>query len=118
MGNPTLIKEGTAESAITKYSIVKPGAADGLYAQASADTDALCGVWDSGFDVNPGETLGVVKAGIADVEYGGAVARGALLTSDANGCAITATTGRVIGIAEVSGVAGDIGQILIAPGVI
>ena len=42
---------------------------------------------------------------------------GALLTADGDGKAVTAADGnRVIGIAEVSGVAGDIGQVLLAPG--
>ena len=42
---------------------------------------------------------------------------GALLTADADGKAVTAADGnRVIGIAEVSGAAGDIGQVLLAPG--
>ena len=57
------------------------------------------------------------RAGIADIEFGGNVARGALLTADADGKAVTAADGnRVIGIAEVSGAAGDIGQVLLAPG--
>ena len=57
------------------------------------------------------------RAGIAAIEFGGNVARGALLTADADGKAVTAADGnRVIGIAEVSGAAGDIGQVLLAPG--
>ena len=57
---------------------------------------------------------------IADVVLGGAVTRGDLLTSDANGAAITATAAagtniRVIGIALVSGVAGDIIPVLLNP---
>ena len=64
----------------------------------------------------------MVKSGIADVEFGGAVTRGAAVTSDANGKAVAAAPAagsnvRIIGFAEVSAVAGDIGPILVAPGV-
>ncbi len=122
MGNPTLIKEGTAEAGITKCRIVKFGAADGGYIQAAAATDFLAGVYGESFDVVTGERLGVTKQGIADVEYGGAVTRGQPLTSDANGKAVTAAPAagsnvRIIGFAEVSGVAGDIGQVWLEPGV-
>lgn len=60
----------------------------------------------------------MVFSGIAEVEYGGNVTRGDLLTSDANGKAIATTTAgnRIIGIAMASGVSGDIGLALINPG--
>lgn len=121
MGNPTLIKEGTAEGAITKYRIVKFGASDGGYVQAAAAADALAGVYGENFDVVSGERLGVVKAGIADVEFGAAVTRGQPLTSDANGRAVPAAPAaganvRLIGFAEVSGVSGDVGQVWVEPG--
>lgn len=121
MGNPTLIKEGTAEGAITKYRIVKFGASDGGYVQAAAATDYLAGVYSENFDVASGERLGVVKAGIADVEFGGTVTRGQPLTADANGKAVAAAPAagsnvRLIGFAEVSAVAGDVGQVWVEPG--
>lgn len=121
MGNPTLIKEGTAEGAITKCRIVKFGANDGGYLQAAAAADFLVGVYSESFDVASGERLGVTKQGIADVEFGGVVTRGAPLTSDANGKAVVAAPAaganvRIIGFAEVSGVAGDIGQVWVEPG--
>ena len=41
-----------------------------------------------------------------------------MLTADANGKAVEAAAGnRVVGVAEVTGVSGDIGQVLISPGV-
>lgn len=121
MGNPTLIKEGTAEAAVTKYRIVKFGATDGGYVQSAAAGDFHAGVYGENFDVANGERLGVIKQGIADVEYGGAVTRGAPLTSDANGKAVVAAPAaganvRIIGFAEVSGVAGDIGPVWVEPG--
>ena len=51
-----------------------------------------------------------------EVEYGGTVAAGDLLTSDAQGRAVIAspasgTNARIVGIAEYSGALGDIGVI-------
>lgn len=121
MGNVVLNKAGTAEAAIAAYRIVKFGAADGGYLQAAAATDSLVGVCES---IGPasGERLDVVKVGLADVEFGGAVTRGGPVTADASGKAVAAAPAagsnvRIIGFAEVSAVAGDIGPILVAPGV-
>ena len=111
----------TASGAIGAYLIVKPGASDGTIAAASAAGDALMGVNES-VPVVDGERVDVVKAGIADVLFGGTVTRGDPITADANGKAVKAApdsgvTARLIGFAEVSAVAGDIGPVLIAPGV-
>jgi hypothetical protein len=62
-----------------------------------------------------------VFAGIAYVKLGGTVARGDILTSDTNGNAITAapaagTNNRTIGIARVSGVVGDVAEVMLALG--
>ncbi|MFO1404663.1 MAG: capsid cement protein [Azonexus sp.] len=121
MANPLLNKNYLAEAAISPYRIVKPGTSDGNILQGAAATDFLMGVCES---VGPalGERCDVVKSGIADVEFGGAVTRGAAVTSDANGKAVAAAPAagsnvRIIGFAEVSAVAGDIGPILVAPGV-
>lgn len=120
MANVILNRAGTAEGAIAAYRIVKPGAADGGYLQAAAATDFLMGVCES---VGPasGERLDVVKAGIADVEFGGTVTRGGPVTSDASGRAVAAAPGaganvRIIGFAEVSAVVGDIAAVWIEPG--
>lgn len=116
-----LLKNYTAEAAAAAFRIAKHGSADGQVLQAAAATDALLGVYDS---VAPaaGERVDVVKAGIADVEYGGVVTRGAPLTSDASGRAVVAAPAagsnvRIIGFAEVAGVLGDIGSVHIALGV-
>ena len=116
----TSFRNYTAEAAIAAHRIVKPGATDGSVLQAAAATDALIGVTE-GLAPEAGERVDTVKSGIADVEYGGAVTRGQLLTADADGKAVAAAPAaganvRIIGVAEVSGVAGDIGQVLIAPG--
>lgn len=121
MANSLLNKNYTAGAAISPYRIVKVGANDGEVLQAAAATDYLMGVCES---VGPasGERCDIVKAGLADVEFGGAVARGKPVTSDADGKAVEAAPAagsnvRIIGFAEVSAVAGDIAAIQIAPGV-
>lgn len=120
MANVVLNRAGVAEGAIAAYRIVKFGAADGGYLQAAAATDYLAGVCES---VGPasGERLDVIKAGIADIEFGGTVTRGQPVTSDANGKAVAAAPAagsnvRIIGFAEVSAVAGDIAAVWIEPG--
>lgn len=121
MANTLLNRNYTAGGAIAAYRIVKAGANDGEVLQAAAATDFLMGVCES---VGPasGERCDIVKAGVADVEFGGAVTRGGPVTSDASGKAVAAAPGagsnvRLIGFAEVSAVSGDIAAVLIAPGV-
>jgi len=136
--NPTLIKNVKAGAAVVKHRIVKFGADDDHMVQGAAATDLLMAVADELGASAAEKRLDVVVAGIADVEYGGTVTRGDPLTSDAVGKAIkstrhthtentnatyvqNATTGvgtaeRIIGHAYVSAVAGDIGPMLISPG--
>jgi hypothetical protein len=123
MRNEGLIKNYTADGAIGAYRIVKFGSADGNVAQASAATDLLIGVTGRVTAEAANERVDVIRSGIAEVEYGGNVTRGKKLTANADGKAIEAAPSdgdnvQVIGIAEVSGVSGDIGSLLIAPGVI
>lgn len=117
MARMILNTNGSAEAAIPAYTIVKPGATDGSWVPAAAATDLMGGVSES-VAAASGERVDVARVGIADVLYGGTVTRGQKLTSDASGRAVTAVSGNhVIGTAEVSGVVGDIGSVLIAPGV-
>lgn len=116
--NPLLTKTYTADGDVAQHRIVKTSAA-GKVAQAADPEDALYGVSDE-LGADDGERVDVVVVGIADVEYGGAVAAGDLLTSDANGKAVEAgaagETHRVIGTACVAGVAGDIGCVILDRG--
>jgi hypothetical protein len=121
MRNELLNKNYTAEGAIPAYRLVKFGAADGGILVAAAATDKLIGVNDRIAFAVVGDRGDIVRMGIAEVEYGGTVAAGDLLTSDASGRAIVAAAAagsnvRIIGIAEVAGVLGDIGSMLIDPG--
>ncbi len=118
---PILTENFTAGAAIAPYRICKPGAADGAALQAAANTDAMDGVSDSLGAAAAGDRVDIHTMGVVEVEYGGTVTRGGQLTSDADGKAIAAAPGagvnmRVIGLARVSGVAGDICLVRLAPG--
>src|SRR6266704_4296307 len=88
--------------------------------QAAAVGDKLLGVsTDIAAAIN--ERCDIILAGSATILFGGPVARGDLLTSDASGRAVTAApaggvNNRIIGIAMVSGVVGDIGQMIVSQG--
>lgn len=119
MRNEGLQKTLIAGAAVAKNRIVKFGASDTAAVQAAAATDLLIGVSDN-LGASSGEPFDVIIDGIALVQYGGNVTRGDLLTSDADGKAIAAApaataSARVIGVAMVSGVSGDIGSVRIAP---
>lgn len=120
MANQILMKNYISPGAIAAYRIVKMGSNDGEVVQASAAADLLMGV-NGEIGSASGERVDIHKMGIARIEFGGTVARGAAVTSDANGKAVTAAPAaganvRIIGFAEVSGVSGDIADVLIAPG--
>lgn len=113
------VRTYTAGAAIAARRIVK-FSADYTVIQAAAATDAAVGVADLAA-VAAGDRVDVSREGIVPVEYGGTVTRGDLLTSDASGRAVTAApaagvNNRIIGIAEVSGVVGDIGSVLLSIG--
>lgn len=122
MNIPGLTKAYLATAIIAAYRIVKYDAVDGAVIQSTSATDLHAGVTTK-VPAAVGEHADVIKGGLADIEYGGAVTRGNPLTSDAVGRAVVAApaagvNNRIIGSAEVSGVLGDIGQVWIAPGYI
>lgn len=119
MRNHDFIKGFIAGGTVAARRIVKFGSGDTAAVQASAATDSLIGVSDLG--AASGESVAVIMGGIAAVEYGGNVTRGALLTADSNGKAVAAApaagvNNRIIGVAMLSGVSGDIGSVLVNPG--
>lgn len=121
MNNPGLIKTFIAEGVIEPYRIVKFGSTDGKTVKAAAATDALLGVTALVAAGAAGEPVDVILTGAAEVEYGGTIARGDLLTTDSTGRAIKAAPAvgsnvRVLGMAAVSGATGDIGSVLISQG--
>jgi len=119
MGHTTgfLTKSLTATGAILARRLVSYGAADGTGVQANGSAEPIVGVSaDIDTDVNQRASVHMV-GNIAEVTYGGNVRRGRPLTADAQGRAIEATTtGQFcVGLAEVSGVLGDIGTATVAP---
>lgn len=121
MSNPTLIQNFKAGAAIAKHRIVKFGADDSHVIQGAAATDALFGVADSLGAAAAEDRVDVQLAGVVTVDFGGTVTRGGLVTSDATGQAVAAApsagvNNRVIGIALVSAVDGDLGPVLLQPG--
>lgn len=119
MRNEGLAKTLIAGAAVAARRIVKFGSSDTAVIQAAAATDLSIGVSDLGAD--SGGYCDVIVDGIALVEYGGEVTRGQLLTADTNGRAVAAApaataSARVIGVAMLSGVSGDIGSVLISQG--
>lgn len=121
MNIPGLTIAYLAEAIIAACRIVKHGTADDKVIQAAAVSDGIMGVTTS-VPAAIGEHVDVIKSGIANVEYGATVTRGAPLTTDSVGRAVVAApaagvNNRIIGFAEVAGVVGDIGQVWIEPGV-
>lgn len=117
-----LTKNFRAGAAIGARLFIKPGASDIEALPAAAATDAIMGV-SVELPAAQGERLDVAMGDIPDITYGGNVTRGDPLTSDAQGRAITAvktanTLVRIGGFALVSAVAGDIGPMRFAPGLL
>lgn len=117
---PGMAKNFKAEAAVTRRRFVKFGAADTAVVQAAASADSIFGV-SSEIDAAIGEPCDVFLSGLPEIEYGGNVTRGDLLTADAQGRAVVAApaagvNARTGGVAMVSGVVGDIGLICLSPG--
>lgn len=118
MRNHGLVKTFFAGAVIAAYRIVKFGADDDHVIAAAAAADKSLGVVDLLGAKAAEVSCDIVLTGIAEVEYGGPVTRGDDLTADAQGRAVVAAAGnRVIGKAMATGVAGDIGSVLIDRGV-
>jgi len=120
MSNPILQKNYIAGGAIPAFTVVKLSADNGVVA-AAAVSDALIGV-SSDIAAASGERCDVIVSGIANVLAGAAITRGALLTVDSSGRAVTAapaagTNNRIIGTAlESAGAANDVIRVLVNPG--
>jgi hypothetical protein len=106
MRNDGLKKAYLAAAAIAAYRIVN-FSADGTVAQSAAATDAHVGVLDGIAAAAGGDRCEVCRTGIAEVEYGGSVTRGAQLTADANGKAVVATPAALKLTSLAGGAAGN-----------
>lgn len=129
MATPDLILTYLAGAAVRSARIVKLTADNTVVEAAGAaatefqfGVSALIPDGAGGFrSTVSGQDVDVVVTGVASLVLGGAVARGAMVTSDANGAGVTAAPGagvnnRVIGVALQTGVAGDVIDLLLAPG--
>ena len=112
-----LIKTYIAEADAAAFLIAKPGTADGSVVPATAATDKLMGTYNN-LGAENGKPCDLIKGGIGTVKLGGTVDAGDALTPDANSKAIATTTAgnRIIGFAEIAGVADDEIPYLFAPG--
>jgi hypothetical protein len=121
MRNQGLLKTFNTGAAVARSRIVAFGADERTVIQAAAVSSVMFGVSDEVPAPATGDVADVVMTGVATVEYGGNVAVGALLTSDSVGRAVAAAPGagvnnRIIGVAMVAGVLGDLGAVLLSPG--
>ncbi|PHY20809.1 capsid cement protein [Caulobacter sp. BP25] len=119
--HPGLTKNYTAGAAVARRRIVKFDAVDGQVLQGAAATDAIFGVSDMSADCVAGDRVDVRLTGVAEIDVGGAITRGAPVTSDANGKAVAAAPAagsnvRIIGFANATYANGDIGDFLLSQG--
>lgn len=92
---------------------------DRQVSRATDPSNHLVGVFRAPGAAATDARVAVGRVGIYPVKYGASVVRGALLTVDADGKAVTAAQGnRVVGVAEVSGSADDLGEALITLGIV
>lgn len=117
---PILRKNYGTETIVPPYRIVKFGAATLSLMLATAPTDKLIGTSGRMGAAVIGDRCEATRMGLDKVTYGGTVAAGDPLTSDATGRAITAAPAAganvyIIGYAEIPGVINDEGLVLIAP---
>lgn len=106
-------------AAIAKYRFVVHGTNDYEVIQASGHDTPIIGVSTRKAVAATDPQVDIVRSGVAEIEYGAAVARGDPVTSDAAGKAVKSAPGAgeeewIGGIAEVSGVSGDIGSVMLA----
>ncbi|MES1977548.1 MAG: hypothetical protein V4451_05895 [Pseudomonadota bacterium] len=111
-----------AQALTAGFLILKHGTVDNSAALATASTDLLVGTNDS-LEKSAGETIDYPTAGTGQVKLGGNITRGQPITSDAASKGIYANPGagvnaRIIGFALQSGVADDVIDYHIAPGLI
>lgn len=121
MQKNALVKTFLAGAAIAANTLVK-FSADNTVVAAAAATDDIIGVSDLGAD-GSGDRVDVVLFGPARVKAGGAITRGKLITSDANGKAVACapaagTSARAIGVVQLSAADGDLVDVVIAPSVV
>lgn len=107
-------------SPLPPRTLVKFGADDDTVILAASAADAVIGA-SGELATAVGERVDIHLTDLVEVTYGGAVTRGDLVVSDAQGRAVTAAPAaganvRTAGTAMRSGVLGDYGVVLLARG--
>ena len=121
MANRGLVKSYAAGAAISPCHFVKFGTSDYTVVTTAAVSDAIIGISVPLVSAALGDPVDIIQQDIADLTLGGTVTRGDLLTSDANGCGVTAApaagvNNRTGAIALISGVSGDVIPVQLAQG--
>jgi hypothetical protein len=119
MSNILLAKTFVAEAAVPGRRIVKMGTADDQVVVGALATDAPFGVSDPIGQALAGGRVDVIVRGIAEIEAGGTIPRGARVTTNAFGQGVaaapsTGTNNGVIGIALRAASSGDYVPVLLA----
>lgn len=111
-----LWRSAKASGAITAARLVKATATDGVIAQAASGKDKVIGAAGQKVGIADAKTGDYIAFGMSRVCFGGAVAFGDPIASDATGKAVKAGFGdQVAGYALEAGVSGDEGLVFIAP---
>ena len=113
MHNVGLMKSLYAAQNVRRNRIVKFDS-NGNVVEASSASDLIIGCSER-LDAKAGGRVDVVLSDIAEVEYGGEIVAGQMITADADGRAVGAEAGdRVIGWAWDGGEEGDLGSVMIS----
>ena len=119
LANHQFVKTFVASGDVAAYRLIAADTTDGQVIQAAAGTAKLLGVADRLTTANTNR-IDVLLQGIAEVELGGTVAMGDLITADADGKGVATTTAndRYVGMATQAGAAGDVIGVLIDRGIV
>jgi len=118
--NPGFTKNYMAGGTIAYGRLVK-FSADRTVVQAAAATDLIVGVCQQPGGAASGERVDICHSGMPEVEFGGTVNRGDVVTADADGKAVAAapaggTNNRIAGFPVATQASGDIAPIVMALG--
>lgn len=91
MNQPGLIKTFIAATAIPRFTVVALDAAVKSVKLATDTAHPIIGISSEPGDIEAGKRVDVTFSGIGQVKAGGIVAKGAWVTVDAQGRAVTAT---------------------------
>lgn len=116
MSEQILLKSLTAGGTIAAHRFVEIDTKGEKVTQANSDGDPIIGVSDA-LTYKSGDRIDVGVIGIFDVEAGAAINAGVLVSSDADGKAKVAASGKTVaGMTLAKAAAGDIVKVLLTHG--